>query len=151
MSQYVRKINLQHPNLRGAKDINHLAEMMEDHLRKITRSIQDEFTNVERAGGIAQQQTAQSITNVSSGSSGSSGTSIVITDYMRTGTASVTSAGTAIAFSSDMGIIPSIFQFRCYDADGNTIGCAISSLTSAGFTATSLENATLEYVATKVI
>ncbi len=150
MGQYVRKINLQNPKFRGAKDLDHLAEMIEDHFSKVTRSLHDEFTNVERAGGISQKQTSNAIVNASS-SSGGGGTPITITDYFRSGTIAVTSAGVPVLFSSDLGMVPSSFQFRCYNAAGDTIGCAITSLSSTGFMATSLEDATLEYVASKTI
>lgn len=151
MAKYVRKINLQRPNLSGAKDINKLIDSVEEHLSRMNKSIQDEFTNVERSSGVTQKDIINALTNSTSSSSSGSGSSVVITDYFRSGSVSVTSAGVPILFSSDMGIVPTTFQFRCYNALGETVGCSITLLTSTGFTATSMEDATLEYVASKGI
>lgn len=150
MSQYKRQLNPPSPDFKGAKDIQGLISMMESYLQNLTVSIQREFTNVERSTGISQTETEKLISD-SMGASLGGGGSFRITDYFRTGVSAVTTAGTAILFSSTMGTTPNVFHFRVYNSAGETIGCDISLLTATGFTATPLENATIVYLAAKTI
>ena len=152
MSQYKRQLNPPPPSFKGAKDMQALIGMVEGYLQNLTASIQREFTNVERSGGISQKETEVLIADsIAAAMGGGGGSSIRITDYFRTGTSAVTTAGTAILFSSTMGTTPNHFEFRCYDSAGATIGCDITLLTATGFTATPLENGTLTYLAVKTI
>ena len=60
-------------------------------------------------------------------------------------TTAITTGGTAIALSPS---IPNyIILYRCYNSSGDGVGVDFTLKTSGGFTATPLENSTLEWAA----
>jgi len=146
--QYKRQIQLKQPKFSGAKDIAQLTQMIEGYLSTVTSQLMKEFTNVERS----RSSESTTVVSLSGGSSsGSSGGSSEITDYFRVGGGPVSASGTVFTFSSSLGITPSFLLIRCYDSNGMTVGCDISSISATGFTATPMEDATLQYFASKAI
>ena len=65
----------------------------------------------------------------------------------RSGTESVTTAGTAITFSTPLASANYALTIRCVDSNGNSQACGITSKAASGFTATPPRNGTIDYIA----
>lgn len=150
--QYKRKFDVQKPNFRQITDVQQLAQTMESYVSRMIESLRGEFTNIERtASGTAS--TSTTIISSSSSSGGGGGSSSPVTDYFRSGSQVLVATGSAIpvSFSSSLGVAPSVFVWRCYAADGSTVGADITTPTATGFTINPMEDSTVEYVAIKAI
>jgi len=64
---------------------------------------------------------------------------------------SVTTGGTAITFDTAFNTAVYALTFFCYDGEGNEIAVAITNRTASGFTVTSAENATFDYICKEYI
>lgn len=150
--QYKRKFDVQKPNFRGITDIQQLAQSMESYVSRMIEGLRSEFTSIERTASGSTSSTTTVISSSSSGGGGG-GSSSPVTDYFRSGSQVLVATGSPITvnFSSSLGVAPSVFVWRCYAADGSTVGADITPPTATGFTINPMENSNVEYVAIKAI
>ena len=149
--QYKRKFDVQKPNFRGISDMQQLAQSMESYVSRMIDGLRSEFTSIERTASGSASSTTTVISSSSGGGGG--GSSSPVTDYFRSGSQVLVVTGMPIPvnFSSSLGVAPSVFVWRCYAADGSTVGADITTPTATGFTISPMENSTVEYVAIKAI
>jgi len=87
--------------------------------------------------------TSSTVTTIVRAVSSSSGS--VVINKLQTGRSEITTAGTYIPLNGSA--IDYILLYRCYNSSDDLVGVDFSTLTAGGFTATPLEDATLEWTA----
>lgn len=120
-------------------DRNNLASLLNGMKNEIMQGSANSSNVTINIGGIA---------GTGGGSSGGgSGTTI----QLRANSVSLTAnVATPVTFSSPFTSTFVISQIRTYDSGGAFVGVDITSITANGFTATSIADCTLEYIAAEV-
>ena len=107
---------------------------VQDVIHWINFELPKEFTALQNSGTASTQ--VFSVSRTSGGGSSSISTNLVA------GSIAVGTSATLVGYSS---ITNPIVLYRCVNANNESVGCDLSSITSSNFSATALESATLYY------